>query len=305
VIGLVGVGRDITDVKKANEDLIASRRAALNMMEDAVEAKDSLEKANVELQQEIKERRKVEREVRKLNVDLERRVQERTAELAATNKELEAFSYSVSHDLRAPLRSMTGFSEALLEENKGSLSPQAVDYLHRISNAAHRMGRLVDDLLRLSRVTRAEIKKVHINLSGLAEEIAGELQSSTPERDVHWLITPNLFADADPELLKIVFSNLLGNAWKFTGKRDRAIIEFGCKKSEKELLYYVKDNGAGFDPQYTSKIFIPFQRLHKREEFDGEGIGLSLVQRIIQRHGGTIWAEAKLDEGATIYFKLP
>ncbi len=257
------------------------------------------------MQREIKERRKVEREVRKLNVELEKRVEERTTELATTNKELEAFSYSVSHDLRAPLRSMTGFSEALLEENQASLDPQTKDYLHRISDAAHRMGRLVDDLLRLSRVTRAEIKKVHINLSGLAEEIAGELQSSAPERDVHWLITPNLFADADPELLKIVFSNLLGNAWKFTGKRDRAIIEFGCKKSEKELLYYVKDNGAGFDPQYTSKIFTPFQRLHKREEFDGEGIGLSLVQRIIQRHGGTIWAEAKLDEGATIYFKLP
>jgi PAS domain S-box-containing protein len=304
VIGLVGVGRDITERKKTDEDLVASQRASLNMMEDAVEAKESLEKANVDLLREIKERRKAEKEVRKLNVDLERRVQERTAELATANKELEAFSYSVSHDLRAPLRSMTGFSEALLEENQASLDPQTKDYLHRISDAAHRMGRLVDDLLRLSRVTRTEIKKVHINLSGLAEEIAGELQSSAPERDVHWLITPNLFADADPELLKIVFSNLLGNAWKFTGKRTQATIEFGCKNNENHLIYYVKDNGAGFDPQYTSKLFAPFQRLHNQEDFDGEGIGLSLVQRIIQRHGGAIWTKAKPDEGATFYFTL-
>jgi PAS domain S-box-containing protein len=305
VIGLVGIGRDITERKKTSEDLVASQRAALNMMEDAVEAKESLEKVNLDLHREIKERRKAENEIRKLNVELEHRVQERTSELATANKELEAFSYSVSHDLRTPLRSMTGFSEALLEEFPEILDPKVKDYLHRISDAAHRMGRLVDDLLRLSRVTRAEIKKVHINLSRLAEEVAGELQSSAPERDVRWVIAPNLFTDADPELMKIVFSNLLGNAWKFTGKRDHAIIEFGCKKYENELLYFVKDNGAGFDPLYTSKIFVPFQRLHKREDFDGEGIGLSLVQRIIQRHGGTIRAEAKLDEGATFNFSLP
>ena len=305
VIGLVGVGWDITERKKADEDLAASQKAALNIMEDAVDAKESLEKTNVDLHREIKERRKAEKEVRKLNVDLEQRVLERTTSLAAANKELEAFSYSVSHDLRTPLRSMTGFSEALLEEHPENLDPKTKDYLRRISDAARRMGRLVDDLLRLSRVTRAEIKKVRLNLSEIAKEIAGELQSTTPERDVRWEITADLHADADPELIQVVLSNLLGNAWKFTSKRTKAIIEFGCIHNENQLLYYVKDNGAGFDPQYTSKLFTAFQRLHKQEDYDGEGIGLSLVQRIINRHGGKIWAEGKVEEGATIYFTLP
>jgi PAS domain S-box-containing protein len=301
----LAVTQDITDRKKVEEDLVASQRAAINMMEDAVESRGQLEQVNIGLQKEIKERRKAEKEVRKLNAKLEQRVQDRTAALVTANKELEAFSYSISHDLRTPLRSMTGFSEELLEEHAENLEPKTKDYLQRISEAARRMGRLVDDLLRLSRVSRSEIKKQKVDLSAMVRNITEDLQTTAPERIVDWKIEPNIIAMVDKGLIQIALSNLVGNAWKFTGKRNSATIEFGCKKDENELVYYVKDNGAGFDIQYAEKMFDPFQRLHSTAEFAGEGIGLSLVQRIINRHGGKIWAEGKVNKGTTFHFTLP
>jgi PAS domain S-box-containing protein len=304
IIGLVGIGRDITEHKKANEDLVASQSAALNMMEDAVEARHQLEQVNIGLKKEIKERRKAEEEVRKLNVELEHRVQERTAELITSNKELEAFSYSVSHDLRAPLRAMTGFSEAVLEEYTPLLDARGKDYLHRVSESAKRMGKLVDDLLRLSRFSRGEMIKSAVNLSQMAQQVASEIQLQDPQRKVTWVIEPNLMAMADVNLMQVVLTNLLNNAWKFTGKQKTPRIEFGCIRNKSMLTYFVKDNGVGFDMVHKDKLFGTFSRLHGQDEFEGTGIGLALVQRIIQRHGGSIWAEAQTDQGAAFYFTL-
>lgn len=304
VIGLVGIGQDITERKKNEEDLVSSQRAALNMMEDAVEARSQLEQVNIGLQKEVKDRRKAEAEIRKLNIELERRVLERTAELAASNKELEAFSYSVSHDLRAPLRAMTGFSEALLEEYIAVLDERGKDYLHRVSDSAKHMGMLVDDLLKLSRFTRGEMIKSPVNLSHMVQQVVSEIQDQDPLREVTWVIEPNVRAIADVNLIQVVLNNLLSNAWKFTSKQKSPRIEFGCLRKESMLTYFVKDNGVGFDMMHKDKLFGTFSRLHSQSEFEGTGIGLALVQRIIQRHGGSIWAEAQVDQGATFYFTL-
>ena len=304
IIGLVGIGRDITEGKKSEEDLVSSQRAALNMMEDAVEARSQLEQVNIGLRKEVKDRRKAEAEIRKLNIELEHRVLERTAELAASNKELEAFSYSVSHDLRAPLRAMTGFSEALLEEYIPVLDERGKDYLHRVSESAKRMGQLVDDLLKLSRFTRGEMIKSPVNLSQMAQQVVSEIQLQDPSREVTWVIEPNLRAIADVNLIQVVLNNLLNNAWKFTGKQKSPRIKFGCIRKESMLIYFIKDNGVGFDMVHKDKLFGTFSRLHGQDEFEGTGIGLALVQRIIQRHGGSIWAEAQIDQGATFYFTL-
>ena len=304
IVGLVGISRDITERKQNEEDLVSSQRAALNMMEDAVEARSQLEQVNIGLQSEVKERKKAERQVRKLNVELEQRVKDRTAQLANANRELESFSYSVSHDLRAPLRAMTGFSEALLEEYTPLLDARGKDYLHRVSESAKRMGQLVDDLLKLSRFTRGEMVKSPVNLSQMAQQVVSEIQLQDPQREVIWVIEPNLRAIADINLIQVVLNNLLNNAWKFTSKQQTPRIEFGCVRKESMLIYFVKDNGVGFDMIHKDKLFGTFSRLHSQDEFEGTGIGLALVQRIIQRHGGSIWAEAHINQGATFYFTL-
>ncbi len=227
------------------------------------------------------------------------------AELERKNRELETFSYSVSHDLRAPLRSIDGFSQALVEDYGKALDAKASDYLRRIRGAAQRMGELIDDLLQLSRIGRMELNRETIDLSAMAATIVKALQERAPERQVDFRTQTGLVVDADPRLLKIALENLLGNAWKFTGKTAEARIEIGTDTNGAEPVYYVRDNGAGFDMEYAAKLFAPFQRLHKDTEFPGTGIGLATVYRIVDRHGGRIWVEASPGAGATFRWTIP
>lgn len=234
----------------------------------------------------------------------EREIVQRGVELEAANKELEAFCYSVSHDLRAPLRGIDGFSQALLEDYGETLDLSAQDSLKRIRVGTQRMGVLIDDLLNLSRITRVEMQKTRTDLSQIVKTVAAELREAQPLREVEIVIAPHLEGDSDPELMRIVLQNLLGNAWKFTSKKTHARIEFGKTSSNGSSAFYVKDNGAGFDPAYSARLFGAFQRLHSAAEFPGTGVGLATVQRIIHRHGGRIWAESAVDQGATFYFTL-
>ena len=236
--------------------------------------------------------------------ELEQRVEQRTAELAAANEELQTFSYTVSHDLRAPLRSMVGFSQALLEDYEGRLDETGKSYLQRVRRGAERMDTLIDDILELSRAARSELNRQTVDLSTLVQEIHAKLKQQTPERTVELSVTSGLEAEGDKRLLQIALDNLLGNAWKYTSKKSIGEIEFGVTQQGDKNVYYVKDNGAGFDMSYADKIFDPFQRLHNVDEFEGTGIGLATVQRIIRRHGGTIWAKGEVDQGATFYFTL-
>jgi PAS domain S-box-containing protein len=249
---------------------------------------------------DITQRRRMEEDVQKLNEDLK----QRAAQLEAANKELEAFSYSVSHDLRAPLRSIDGFSHVVLEDYGEQLPADARGYLERVRAAAQRMAVLIDDLLNLSRVTRTALQPRFINLSKMADEVAQGLQESQPDRQVSISITPDLMVEADPHLMQIVLQNLLSNAWKFTSKQESAMIEFGQKDDVKERTFYVRDNGVGFDMAYADKLFGVFQRLHSISDFPGTGVGLATVQRIISIHGGRIWAESAEGKGTTFYFTL-
>jgi light-regulated signal transduction histidine kinase (bacteriophytochrome) len=232
-------------------------------------------------------------------------LQKAKLELEAANKELEAFSYSVSHDLRAPLRSVDGYSQALLEDYGELLPIEGRNFLERLRGAAHHMAELIEDLLKLSQVTRTHLKSVPVDLTRLAENILAELQRAQPERSVRCRVAPNLNARGDPHLLQVVLENLLNNAWKYTSKQGQAEIEFGSKYENGQTIYFVRDNGAGFDMAYANKLFGAFQRLHTTTEFPGTGIGLATVQRIIQRHGGRIWAESAVGQGATFSFTLP
>jgi signal transduction histidine kinase len=220
-----------------------------------------------------------------------------------TLAELEAFNYSVSHDLRAPLRPLDGFSQALLEDFGPQLDARGQDYLKRIRAAAQRMGQLIDDLLQLSRISRSDVKRQSVNLSEMVSEIMAEVRTGEPTRNVETVVQPGIVVQADSRLLRIAIENLLRNAWKFTGKRTGARIEFGVKP-EKEPVYFIRDNGAGFDQGFSSRLFQPFQRLHSTSDFEGTGIGLAIVTRIIGRHGGQVWAEAAVDQGATFFFTL-
>ena len=245
-------------------------------------------------------RKRAELQIRRLNEDLQRR----GAELEAANKELEAFSYSVSHDLRAPLRSIDGFSQAVLEDSGPALDASGKGYLLRMRGAAQHMGALIDDLLTLSHVGRSEMRVRRVDLSALAERVAAELRETTPQRAVEFVIQPGLTAMGDQGLLKLALGNLLGNAWKFTSRHATARIEFGSAQADGQQAYYVRDDGAGFDMAYADRLFMPFQRLHTGDEFPGTGIGLATAKRIIHRHGGRAWAQGAVENGATFYFTL-
>lgn len=253
---------------------------------------------------DVTDRTLAEAGLRRLNAELERRVRERTAQLEAANKELEAFTSSVSHDLRAPLRVVDGFSEALALEHADRLDDQARAYVQRIRGAAARMGQLIDDLLTLARVSHRHLDLTRVELGRLAHWIAGELQRSDPERRVTFAIADDVEVRGDARLLRVALENLLGNAWKYSSKHPTARIEFGVRREDGGAVYFVRDDGAGFDMHYADKLFVAFQRLHG-SEFEGTGIGLATVARIIHRHGGRIWAEGAVEQGATVYFTLP
>ena len=253
---------------------------------------------------DVTKHKQAEEEVRRLHAELEQRVRDRTAQFEAANKELETFAYSVSHDLRAPLRGIDGWSLALVEDFGAQLDEEALHYLGRVRSEAQRMGQLIDDLLRLSRVTRAPLDRDCVDLTAVARSIADNLREMHAGRQIEFTVQPGLTACGDARLLEVALTNLLSNAAKFTGKQAEARIEVGRTEPEGQPAFYVRDNGAGFDMAYARSLFGPFQRLHRSSEFPGTGIGLATVQRIIHRHGGRVWAEAQVDRGATFYFTL-
>jgi len=254
---------------------------------------------------DIGRRKKAEKELRKLNLLLEEKIRQRTEELELANEELSAFCYSISHDLRAPLTGISGFTQILSEDYGKALEPQAKEYLSRISQSSRHMEELIDGLLTLFRVTQDEIYFTQVDLSKIADRIISDLRARDTTQNVMWCKTDGLLANGDPRLLHQVMESLLSNAWKYTEKKIDARLEFGVTTLEGKKTYYVRDNGCGFDMNYAEKLFVPFQRLHGESEFPGNGIGLATVKRIIHRHGGSVWGEGVPGQGATFYFRIP
>jgi PAS domain S-box-containing protein len=282
--------------------------AAIRDITKQVESREVIKKLNENLERLVEERtaelEKLYSEVHDMNKELESRVAKRTLELEESNKELESFSYSVSHDLRAPLRSIDGFSNKILKDYGHLLDDQGKDYFSRVINASQKMGHLIDDLLKLARLSRVEMNITTTNLSVLAEHIAMELKSASPERNADFIIQPGMIDKADHSLMQIALQNMFGNAWKYTKNNEQTKIEFSSFRRDNITVYFIRDNGVGFDMRYVNKLFGAFQRLHNVSEFEGTGVGLATVKRIIRRHHGTIWAEGEVNQGAIFYFTL-
>lgn len=277
-----------------NAGLLAAARA------DQIEI-DALKSSNDSLAVVVAELKRAQSQIELLSRDQ----QIRNTALEAVNKELESFSYAVSHDLRSPLRSIHGFSEALRQSAAAKLSPEETGWLQKISDAAARMDRLTEDLLRLSRITRSQLKREPVDLALLARGVVHELRQTAPQRDVVFAISDRLNVQGDPVLMRVALANLLENAWKYTSRRAQALISFGCEQRDGQTVFCVRDNGAGFDMVYASKLFAPFQRLHSAREFPGTGVGLACIARVIHKHGGRIWADARTGEGAAFFFTVP
>jgi light-regulated signal transduction histidine kinase (bacteriophytochrome) len=253
---------------------------------------------------ELARRKKVEDEIQRLNADLEKQVEERTCQLEEAYRELEAFTYSMSHDLLSPLRGLDGFSQILLEDYASEIDDTGKEHLNRIRLATRRMDHLINALLKLSRVTQSKMEIQPVNLSDIARHVANNLQITHPQCKVEWVIAPDIIVSADLGLMRILIANLLDNAWKFTSKKAQARIELGKMERNGRVVCFVRDDGVGFDMAYAGKLFGDFQRLHPDSDFEGMGVGLALAWRILKRHGGRIWAEAEMDKGATFYFYL-
>jgi len=293
------------DFVEEGQQLKDTQLALLNILEDATSDRSRAEAAVKASLNILEDLGAAQAEIRTLNAELEARVEQRTAELVVANKNLEAFTYSVAHDLRSPLRALSGYSEVLREDYGDRLDETGRWYTTRIQAATERMGALIDDLLLLAGVSRREMSLGPVDLSAEVAAIAGELQAREPERQVRFAIQDGVWVTADCPLIRTVVQNLIENAWKFTAKREGATVEFGTTTAQDAgVCCYVRDNGAGFDPAFVGKLFQPFQRLHAVTEFPGTGIGLSIVQRIIERHGGRAWAEGAVGRGATFYFTL-
>ena len=312
LLAIAAVAREVTEnrnfalrAQKLTQDEIGSLADSFNAMLAEIErATRDLEALNRESAREVSERRRAEQEILRLNAELEQRVRERTAQLEYTNGELEAFCYSVSHDLRAPLRSIDGFSQALVEDCSKELSDDALAYLARIRSATERMAQLIEDLLNLSRVSRGELSQEEVDVAEIARRVVTDLRHRDPTRDIEVSIWEGMHARADSRLLRAALENLIGNAWKFTSKAAHARIEVGALRDGVRSTFFVRDNGAGFDMAYSNKLFGAFQRLHAVSEYQGTGIGLATVQRIVHRHGGRIWADGHPGRGAVFFFTL-
>jgi signal transduction histidine kinase len=283
----------LDDAAEERARLADTQRAVLNIIEDIDVEKKKVEQINSDLRSEIAERKRIEEDLRQAKAATE-----------TVNKELEAFSYSVSHDLRAPLRAIDGFSQVLLEDCADRLDEQGRNYLQRVRAATQRMALLIDDMLKLSRITRAEVGREEVDLSAIVREIVSELSRAQPDREVEFVIASGLRARGDSRLLRIALENLLNNAFKFTSTHTQARIEFGSMEKDGKPVYFVRDDGVGFDMAYADKLFGAFQRLHDTREFPGTGIGLAIVQRVIYKLGGKVWAEGEVDKGATFYFMI-